>query len=82
LTQFARTSVSGKAKLGVACYADALLCIPRTLAQNSGFDAMDTILKIQEAHIKDKKAYGVDTLTGDPLAAEVANIWDNYMVKR
>jgi len=82
LTQFARTSVTGKAKLGVAAYADALMVIPRTLAQNSGFDAQDTILKCQEAHLKDKKAYGVDTLTGDPLPSEVANIWDNYMVKR
>jgi len=37
---------------------------------------------IQEKHIKDGKAYGVDTLTGEPLPAEVSNIWDNYIVKR
>jgi len=82
LVQFARTSVTGKAKLGVHSYADALLVIPRTLAQNSGFDAQDTILAAQEAHIKDGGAWGVDTLTGEPLPAAVANIWDNYMVKR
>jgi len=82
LFQYARTNVSGKTKLGVHAFADALLTIPRTLAQNSGFDAQDTILKCQEAHIKDGKAYGVDTLTGEPLPAEVAMIWDNYMVKR
>jgi len=66
----------------VNAYADALLVVPRTLAQNSGFDAQDTLLKVQEAHLKEHKAYGVDTLTGDPLPAEVAQIWDNYMVKR
>jgi T-complex protein 1 subunit zeta len=52
------------------------------LAQNSGFDAQDTLLKVQEAHLKDKKAYGVCTLTGEPLPAEVSNVWDNYIVKR
>ena len=58
------------------------MVVPRTLAQNSGFDAADTILKVQEAHQKDGGAYGVDTLTGDPLAAATAHIWDNYIVKR
>ena len=39
LFNFAKKEVSGKAKLGVNAFADALLVIPRTLAQNSGFDA-------------------------------------------
>ena len=42
--------VSGKVKLGVQCFADALLVIPRTLAENSGFDAQETLLNVQEAH--------------------------------
>lgn len=46
LTQWARASVSGKAKLGVAAFADGLLVVPRTLAQNSGLDAQDTLLKV------------------------------------
>jgi T-complex protein 1 subunit zeta len=50
LQQFARTKVSGKAKLGVYAFADALLIVPRTLAQNSGFDAQDTLLKVIDAH--------------------------------
>lgn len=79
---FAKKEVSGKAKLGVYAYAEALLVVPRTLAVNSGFDAQDTLLKVQEAHQKESKPYGVDTLTGDPLPADVANIWDTYIVKR
>jgi len=39
LMQYAKTQVSGKVKLGVHAFADALLAVPRTLAQNSGFDA-------------------------------------------
>ena len=82
LNQYARTSVSGKAKLGVNAYADALLVVPRTLAQNSGFDPNDVILEVQEAHIQKKDAFGVDCMTGKALPSKVANVWDNYMVKR
>lgn len=82
LMQFAREKVSGKTKLGVHAYADALLVVPRTLAQNSGYDAQDTLIKVQEKHIAEKKPYGVDCDTGEPLAAAVANIWDSYQCKR
>jgi len=46
LMEYSRKEVSGKTKLGVNCFADALLIIPRTLAVNSGFDAQDTILAV------------------------------------
>lgn len=38
LREWAKKNVSGKAKLGVHAFADALLVIPRTLAENSGLD--------------------------------------------
>jgi T-complex protein 1 subunit zeta len=38
LKDWLKTNVSGKAKLGVEAFADALLVIPRTLAENSGLD--------------------------------------------
>ena len=50
LEKYAKEHVSGKAKLGVNCFANALLVVPRTLATNSGFDCQDTLLKVQEAH--------------------------------
>lgn len=82
LMNYSKTEVSGKKKLGVVAFADSLLVIPRTLAQNSGFDAQETLLKVQEAHVKEKKPYGVDCMTGDPLPSDVQNVWDNYIVKR
>lgn len=82
LNEFARKSVSGKVKLGVIAFAEALLVVPRTLAQNSGFDAQDTLLKVQEAHLKEMKPFGVDVYTGEPLPASVSAVWDNYIVKR
>jgi len=82
LFTFAKKSVSGKVKLGVHAFADALLVIPRVLAQNSGFDAQDTLLKVQEAHQKELKPFGVDVYTGEPMPAGVGAVWDNYIVKR
>jgi len=82
LHQYALTGVTGKQKLGVQAFADSLLIIPRTLATNSGFDAQETLIKVQEAHLKNKEAFGVDVLTGEPLPASVSNVWDNYIVKK
>jgi len=39
LVNTVKKSVSGKVKLGVQCFVDALLVVPRQLAENSGFDA-------------------------------------------
>jgi len=50
LMDFAREKVSGKTKMGVQAFAEALLVVPRTLAENSGFDTQDTLLKVIEKH--------------------------------
>jgi chaperonin GroEL (HSP60 family) len=46
LTQF-KDTVKGKAKLGVAVFAEALLIIPKVLSQNAGFDPLDTLVVAQ-----------------------------------
>lgn len=46
LMQF-RDSVKGRARMGVQAFAEALLCIPKTLAQNGGFDAQDAIVSLE-----------------------------------
>lgn len=33
-----KDEIEGKAKLGIQAFADALLVIPKTLAENSGYD--------------------------------------------
>jgi T-complex protein 1 subunit zeta len=42
LSENFRKTVKGKAKWGVAAFADALLVIPKTLAANSGHDIQDS----------------------------------------
>ncbi|CEL96991.1 unnamed protein product [Vitrella brassicaformis CCMP3155] len=75
-------SVSGKVKLGIQAFADALLTIPKTLADNSGLDAQDTILHLLEEHEKTKEPVGMDVMTGDAMPPAMEGIWDNYRVKR
>lgn len=81
LQQF-KTTVKGKAKLGVQAFADAMLVIPKVLAENSGFDVMDSIIKLQEERESQGAAVGLDVVTGDVMLPEAEGIWDNYCVKR
>ena len=75
-------AVKGKAKLGVQAFCDALLIIPKTLAENSGFDVQDTLLKLQEEHASSKMLVGLDTKTGGAILPSDEGIWDNVRVKR
>lgn len=49
---------------GVQAYADALLVIIKTLAHNSGLDAQESIVKLQEEYTSPKQAVGLDIKTG------------------
>jgi T-complex protein 1 subunit zeta len=79
----ATAEVTGKTKLGVKAFADAMLIVPKTLASNSGFDVSDTIIKVQEAYASGSGApFGIDVVTGEPMDPTHLGIWDNYRVKR
>ena len=56
-------------------FADALLIIPKTLAENSGFDVQDTIIKLSEEHASSGLPVGLDVNSGDSLSPEMAGIW-------
>lgn len=75
-------SIKGKAKLGAQAFGDALLIIPKCLAQNAGFDAQDCIVKLQEEYANMKLPVGLDLSSGEPLIPFDAGIIDNYLVKK
>uniref|UniRef100_A0A2K6ATT1 Uncharacterized protein n=1 Tax=Macaca nemestrina TaxID=9545 RepID=A0A2K6ATT1_MACNE len=77
-----KPSVNGRAQLGVQAFADALLIIPKVLAQNSGFDLQETLAKIQAEHSESGELVGVDLNTGEPIVAAEVRVWDNYFVKK
>ena len=49
---------------GVQAFADALLIIPKVLAQNSGFDQQETIVKLQEEYSTAGQPVGLDIASG------------------
>ncbi|KAL3823451.1 hypothetical protein ACHAXA_010211 [Cyclostephanos tholiformis] len=77
-------ATKGRPKLGVEAYAEALLVIPKTLAENSGFDVQDSILKLTDAREDSgcKLAVGLDCETGEAMISEDQGVWDNVRVKR
>ncbi len=77
-----KDKISGKKKLGIEAFARAMLVIPKTLAQNSGLDQQDTILKLLDADKASKSAIGLNIQDGEPLSPEALGIFDNYCVKK
>lgn len=74
-------TLKGRQKLGVHAYAEALLVIPKTLAQNSGLDPQETKITLLEEAKKGTKV-GVDLKTGGVILPLDEGIYDNYTVKK
>jgi T-complex protein 1 subunit zeta len=83
LEQF-KPSVKGKARMGVQAFADALLIVPKVLAQNAGLDPQDVLVSMLEAYEASGETahVGVDIESGETLDPVVEGIWDNYIVLR
>jgi len=52
------------------------------LAQNSGFDQQETIVKLQEEYVSAGQPVGLDIASGEALIPADAGIFDNYRVKK
>jgi T-complex protein 1 subunit zeta len=77
-----RVAVTGRAKLGVEAYAHSLLIIPKTLAENSGFDVQDSIIALEEEQDRSDQAVGLNLNTGETFLPASEGIWDSYTVKK
>uniref|UniRef100_A0A0C9RYI0 TSA: Wollemia nobilis Ref_Wollemi_Transcript_3779_2119 transcribed RNA sequence n=1 Tax=Wollemia nobilis TaxID=56998 RepID=A0A0C9RYI0_9CONI len=76
-----KKTVQGRAQLGVEAFADALLVVPKTLAENSGLDTQDVLIGLQAEHEKGN-IVGLNHHTGEPMDPYMEGIFDNYSVKR
>lgn len=81
LMQF-KDTVQGKLKLSVQAFADSLLCIPKVLAENSGFDGQETILSLVDEYNAKKVPVGVNTVEKGVISPDLQGIYDNYIVKK
>ncbi|KCV71326.1 T-complex protein 1 subunit zeta [Fonticula alba] len=76
-----KNTIKDKSSMGVVAFAQALLVVPKVLAQNGGHDPLDALVKVQAEAAEGHHA-GIDVNTGEPLDPTVEGIWDNYRVKR
>ena len=73
----------GRAKLGLEIFAEALLVVPKALAENAGHDPQDVIIKMRDALAANKEVpVGLDLATGDVLEPISAGVVDTFLSKR
>jgi len=72
--------LSGREQLAVLSFADSLEIIPRTLAENSGFDPIDSLTELKSAHEKNKWA-GLNVFTGKIMDAWKEGIIEPLKIK-
>jgi len=82
LAEYAST-VGGREQLAIEKFAKAMEIIPWTLAENSGLDSIDSIIKLKNAHEKKKdgKYYGLDLRTGEAVDMLKLNVVEPLRVK-
>ena len=77
-----KAAVTGRAKLGVEAFANAMLVVPKTLAENSGLDVQESIINMEEEQDRSDLPVGLDLNSGDTFLPASAGIWDSYTVKK
>ncbi|KAK6589400.1 TCP chaperonin [Cryptosporidium xiaoi] len=78
----ARKTAKGKAKFGIDILSEAMLAIPKTLAENAGLDQQETVLNILDKIEGSKHPLGLDITTGEEFYPLSEGVLDNYCVKR
>jgi len=58
------STVGGRVQLAIEAYAAAYESIPRTLAENSGYNPIDKLVELKNAHSKGKKNAGLNVYNG------------------
>jgi len=61
------STLSGREQLAVIAFADAIEIIPKTLAENSGLDPMDSLVGLRTAHESGNKTMGLQISTGKAI---------------
>ena len=81
LREHTKKEVAGKAKIGIEAFAEALMGVPKILAENSGYDAQESVIALAEEQANGV-CCGFDISTGLPIDPHLTGVYDNYIVKR
>ena len=80
LRQYAST-LEGREQLAVRAFADAVESIPLTLAENSGFDPVDSLAALRAKSGQGMKNFGLDLITGEPADMLALGVVEPLKVK-
>jgi thermosome len=80
MREYAAT-IGGRVQLAIAAFANALQAIPRTLAENSGFDTIDKVVALRKAHADGAKYAGLNVYTGEVVDMREAGVIEPLRVK-
>lgn len=69
-------TLSGREQLAANKFADALEVIPRSLAENAGFDPINTLVEMRSEHEKGIKTAGLNVFTG-----KVIDMWKEGIIE-
>jgi chaperonin GroEL (HSP60 family) len=81
LREYAATE-GGRVQLAIEGYAKAFEIIPKTLAENSGFDTVDKVIDLRQAHAMGQKYAGLDVFTGTVVDMKEQGVVEPKRVKR
>ena len=79
------TTQSGREQMAIEAYAAALEIVPRTLAQNAGYDPIDSLLSLSAAQSKDSKKggwIGINGNSGEVMDMYQEGIFDPIFVAK
>lgn len=80
LRQYAST-LEGREQLAVRAFADAVESIPLTLAENSGFDPVDSLAALRAKSGQGMKNFGLNLITGEPADMLALGVVEPLKVK-
>ncbi len=80
LKEFA-SKFKGKEQIVIESFANAVEIVPKTLAENSGFDSIDKLAELRAVHKKGKIWYGFDVNSGKAIDCFEAGILEPLKIK-
>ncbi len=81
IRNFANT-VGGREQLAIEAFAKTLEVIPRTLAENSGMDPINTLIKLKASHEKGNSTHGIGLSENAVVDMSSAGVYDPLRVKK
>jgi thermosome len=73
--------LSGRERLAVSAFAEALEVVPTTLAENAGMDPIDAISDMQSRHEKGEMWIGIDPIKGEVSDMTSQDVYEPTQVK-